>query len=195
MFPDTVTDLIAWGFGLLGMTCLAIWPLFRTQAAMLSIQLGVVGGLSLHYALLGFATAAVVNALGVLQIVLTLLSAHRPNLRWTGYAVAIAMVATGVFTWQGVLSFLSATGMALVAIGRMQRNAGTMRAVVLAGGPFWLLHDILIASPVAIADAVSLVVGLAQLAHERLAHTRGVRVRANGDPVGEQGVDLFPQAS
>lgn len=179
MFPCTMTEISAWCFGLFGMTCLAIWPLFRTQAAMLSVQLGVTGGLSLHYALLGVTTAAVVNALGALQIVLTLLAGGRPGQRWTGYALATAMVASSVFTWQGVLSLLSATGMALVAIGRMQRDARIMRGVVLAGGPFWLLHDVLIASPVAIADAASLLIGLAQIAREQLTRRRrrGRRIR------------------
>jgi hypothetical protein len=172
MFPDITTEVVAWCVGLLGMTCLAVWPLFRTPAAMLSIQLGAVGGLSAHYALLGITTAAVVNALGALQIVLTLLSTRHPGLRWSGYAVAIAIVASSVFTWQGVLSLLSATGMALVAIGRTQRDEKTMRAVVLAGGPFWLVHDVLIASPVAVADAASLLVGLGQIARERFAQRR-----------------------
>ena len=172
MFPQTMIEIFAWGFGFLGMTCLAVWPLCRTPAAMLSMQLGAVAGLSMHYALLGVATAAVVNALGALQIVLSMLSARRPGLRWTGYAVAIAMVASSIFTWQGVLSFLSASGNALIAIGRMQRDGRAMRAMVLAGGPFWLLHDVLIASPVAVADALSLLTGLGQLARERLTQRR-----------------------
>ncbi len=82
------------------------------------------------------------------------------------------MVASSVFTWQGELSVLSASGMALAATGRMQQNARAMRAWVLAGVPFWLLHDILIASPVAIADATSLFIGVGQLACEPLAQRR-----------------------
>jgi hypothetical protein len=65
MFPDSMTGMVAWGFGLLGMACLAVWPLFRTRGAMLCVQLGVVGSLSMHYALLDIATAAVVNGLGL----------------------------------------------------------------------------------------------------------------------------------
>lgn len=78
MFPGTVSVILAWVFGLLGMTCLAVWPLFRTQKSMLCVQLGVVVGLSLHYALLGIATAAAVNALGAVQIALTLWSGGNP---------------------------------------------------------------------------------------------------------------------
>jgi hypothetical protein len=76
------------------------------------------------------------------------------------------MVSASIFTWQGTLSALAAAGMGLVALGRLQQNAAAMRVMVLAGGPFWLLHDLIIASPVAIADAASLAAGLWHMAKE-----------------------------
>jgi hypothetical protein len=75
MFPSPFTDYLSWTFALLGMICLAGWPLCRTPRAMLSIQLGAVLGLSLHYMLLGMLTAATVNALGAVQIAVTCYSA------------------------------------------------------------------------------------------------------------------------
>lgn len=172
MLPGTVTEISAWGFGIFGMICLAVWPLLRTPASMLSVQLGAVAGLSLHYALSGVTTAAVVNALGALQIGFALLWGGRPGMGWVGYALACAMVASAIVTWQGMISILAATGMALVAIGRLQRDARSMRRIVLAGGPFWLLHDVLVASPVAIADALSLAAGLGHMARESVALRR-----------------------
>jgi hypothetical protein len=166
MLPQTIMDVAAYACGLSGMACLAVWPLFRTQRTMLTLQLSAVAGLSLHYALQGIATAATVNALGAIQIAVSLLCGARPGLRWIGYALALAMVASSIVTWQGTLSMLSATGMALVAIGRMQQNAAAMRLIVVAGGPFWLAHDLMIASPVAVADAASLGVGLWQIFRE-----------------------------
>jgi inner membrane protein len=183
MLPQTFTDLAAWAFALFGMACLAVWPLFRTQRTMLSLQLSAVGGLSLHYALQGVATAATVNALGAIQIAVSLLCGSRPGLRWIGYALAVAMVASSIVTWQGAVSVLSATGMALVAIGRMQQNPAAMRLIVVAGGPFWLAHDLIIASPIAIADAASLGVGLWQILKQDLRWGRRARtVQTNAAP-------------
>ncbi|WP_088346884.1 MULTISPECIES: YgjV family protein [Rhodomicrobium] len=176
MVPTLAADLPSF-FGLFGMLCLAVWPLFRSRVAMLSVQLAAVSGLSLHYALLGVTTAATVDGLGALQIALVLVLGTRSELRWIGYLLAIAMVASSVVTWQGTVSLLAATGMALIAIGRLQERAGPMRALVLAGGPFWLAHDLMVGSPVAVADAASLAFGLGRLAWERIKRRRPRRPR------------------
>jgi len=149
--------------GILATAGLALWPLFRTRAVMLSLQLGALALLSLHYAMLGVTTAAVVNALGTLQLVACLAFGTHPRLRWLGFGLAGLMVVSSIATWQGLISLLSTSGNVVIAFGRVQTRADVMRMIVLAGTPFWLLHDLLIESPVVLADTLSLLVGLVAL--------------------------------
>jgi Bacterial inner membrane protein len=164
MLMDVIMDHAASICAWFAMAGLAAWPLFRTRNTMLAVQLGALIVLSLHYALLGITTAATVNTLGAVQIGASLLIGTKPRLRWIGYALAATMVASSAVTWQGLVSALAAIGMAVVAIGRVQTSASIMRIIVLAGSPFWFAHDLLIKSPVAAADALSLTVGLGALA-------------------------------
>lgn len=149
--------------GILATAGLALWPLFRTRRVMLSLQLGALALLSLHYALLGVSTAAIVNALGTLQLAACLVFGTHPRLRVLGFGLAGLMMVSSVVTWQGLISVLSTSGNVVIAFGRLQIRAALMRLFVLAGMPFWLLHDLLIGSPVVLADTLSLVVGLIAL--------------------------------
>ncbi|MDQ7251298.1 YgjV family protein [Dongia sedimenti] len=142
---------------------LAVWPLFRTRGVMLATQLAALALLSLHYALLGVTTAAIVNGLGALQLMACLAFGTHPRLRMLGYGLAGLMIALSIVTWQGLISLLSTTGNVVIAIGRLQVKADRMRLLVLAGTPFWILHDLIIASPVVLADTLCLLVGLAAL--------------------------------
>jgi hypothetical protein len=157
--------------GIVATAGLALWPLFRSRAVMLSLQLGALALLSTHYALLGVTTAAIVNALGTLQIVACLAFGTHPRLRRLGYGLAGLMVLASIVTWQGMISVLSTGGNVVIAFGRVQVRAEAMRLVVLAGMPFWLLHDLLIESPVVLADALSLLVGVVALVW-RNGHSR-----------------------
>lgn len=149
--------------GIVATAGLALWPLFRSRSMMLSLQLGALALLSLHYALLGVTTAAIVNALGTLQLVACLAFGMHPRLRFLGYGLAGLMVVSSIATWQGLISLLSTSGNVVIAFGRLQTKADIMRLIVLAGTPFWLLHDLLIESPVMLADALSLLVGVVAL--------------------------------
>jgi hypothetical protein len=149
--------------GILATAGLTAWPLFPTRRVMLSLQLVALALLSLHYALLGVTTAAAVNALGTLQLIACLAFGTHPKLRVLGYGLAGLMMASSIVTWQGLISLLSTGGNVVIAFGRLQTKAELMRLLVLAGTPFWLLHDILIGSPVMLADALSLLVGLVAL--------------------------------
>ncbi len=151
---------------------LAVWPLFRSRGAMLTLQLGALALLSLHYALLGVTTAAIVNGLSTLQLIACLALGTHPRLRWIGYGLAGLMVASSILTWQGLISLLSTAGNVVIAIGRLQVNADRMRLLVLAGAPFWILHDLIIASPVVLADTLCLLVGLAALLWRNPSHAR-----------------------
>jgi Bacterial inner membrane protein len=56
-------------------------------------------------------------------------------------------------------SLLAATGTLLIAVGRVQVDPAALRVPVLAGMPFWLAHDILVGSPLVLADLLSIAMG------------------------------------
>ncbi len=136
---------------------------FAPAARCCRPQLGALALLSLHYVLMGVTTAAVVNALGMLQLIACLAFGTHPRLRYLGYGLAGLMVASSIVTWQGLASALSTGGNLVIAFGRLQVRADVMRMIVLAGTPFWILHDLLIESPVVLADVLSLAVGVVAL--------------------------------
>jgi uncharacterized membrane protein YkgB len=171
MYPQINIDYAASICAFLAVVFLGAWPLFRSRHTMLLMQLAALVSLSLHYTLVDARTAASVNLLGAVQIVACLLFGARPRLRWIGYALACLMLGASVITWQETISVLSTIGMVLVAVGRAQPNASAMRLLVLSGSPFWLAHDLLIMSPIAIADAASLLVGLWTLMGRRATNS------------------------
>lgn len=187
----------ALGFALAGIACLVLWPLFRSRGAMLLVQLFGISALAAHYALAGLETAAAANGLGALQIAASLLLGTRPDLRWIGYLLAAVVVCAGAATWQGLPSLLAAAGTIFITIGRVQSNPRAMRLLVLCGGPFWLAHDLLIASPVAVADALSLAVGVAAVLRDRpRRRSRPAPLRAlPAAPATGQGRERLPGAS
>ena len=94
-----------------------------------------------------------------------------------------AIVGTCLLTWHGLPSLLSATGMALIALGRVRVVPAPMRILVLSGLPFWLAHDLIIGSPLAVVDALSLLTGAVAL-----------RRQVSQQPAGELGIALWSTA-
>lgn len=161
---------------------MSAWPLLPTRRGMLLVQLGVPAAFAVHYALEGAATAAFLNALGAAQLVSSLLWGRAPHLKWIGHALVPAILAGSVVTWDGLPSLLSTL---LIAVGRIQLDRSRLRTLVLAGAPFWLVHDALVASPVVIADTISIVLGLLAIVRENGGGLRQVeprRPRAGGAP-------------
>ena len=155
-----------------GAVCLMIWPLFSTRAAILKLQLGVAVSFSLHYMLLGADTAAIGNAIGALQVLLSLFFSSTAGLRWLSYAPIPLMLVLGAVSWNGPSSLFAITGTVFQALGRAQLDEQRLRTLVLIGTGFWLAHDALVWSPVAIVDAISLGVGCFTLLRTRAAAMR-----------------------
>ncbi|WP_207477460.1 YgjV family protein [Arenibaculum pallidiluteum] len=159
MLTGTLDDILALLLAFVGMASLALWPLLHGRAAMLLLQLAGIASLALHYTLTGAATAAAVNTLGAAQISASLLFGARSNLRWIPYALAPLVVTAAALTWNGLPSLLAVAGTAFIVIGRVLESPERTRLLVVAGAPFWLAHDLLIWSPVVLADAATLVAG------------------------------------
>jgi len=94
-----------------------------------------------------------------MQILLALLSSGTTRLRWISYLPIPLMLVLGALTWNGPGSLFATIGTVVLALGRAQLDAGRLRKFVMVGTVFWLVHDILVWSPVAIVDVISLTVG------------------------------------
>lgn len=146
------------------MACLVSWPLFKTRRSILLLQLGISTGFSLHYTLLEIWPAAAVGTLGALQAVAALGSAGGAQAKKAGYALALSMVAAGLYLWSGPTTALSTTAQVLVAIGRMQSNPLTLRLLLMSGSLLWGLHDFIVGAHVALtADLTSVAIGASAL--------------------------------
>lgn len=168
--PMAVASFVA------GAVCYVGWPFCRSHRWMMMVQAGIGIGFGLHYALMGATTAAAANALSAAQIIATLLFGASPRARWIPYVLFPATVAACLFTWDGPHSLLATIGTLLIGFGRLQMNANRMRILVASGVPLWLLHDLIIMSPIAIFDAISFVTGMYGLWRQGLL--RGVHVNA-----------------
>ena len=135
---------------------------------MLWCQFGIAAGFALHYALTGIQTAAILNAVGGAQVLASLAWGEKKGFRWVVWGTVPLIGLACAVTWSGLPSVLSTAGMMLVALGRTQNDPARLRLLVMAGIPFWLAHDLLVGSPLSIADAISAIVGLsAILRHHR----------------------------
>jgi Bacterial inner membrane protein len=150
--------------GLIGMVCLAAWPLFRARSTMLGTYIGNNLGFVAHYALLGQWTAVAMNGLMVVQTVVAIWLVRWPGLRWAYFALMPALAGVSLVTWQGLPSLLAAAATTLSTIGRMQRNDIVLRVLLLSSTPFWTAHDLVIGSlPGLVADVLSMATGATML--------------------------------
>jgi inner membrane protein len=165
---------------LIGLVGRATWPVFGTRAGVLRVQLLIALAFTAHYALLGIATAAIVNALGSLQTTTALFSRHAQTMRYAGCGLIVAMLVASFASWMGPASLLATIGQAFIVIARMQKDVVPILALLLAGQLLWGVHDIVVGSPLAIAaDAAGLLVGGWMLGRRWLSAGR-FSIRARG---------------
>ncbi|HVJ33396.1 MAG TPA: YgjV family protein [Terriglobia bacterium] len=173
MFVTISAHPAACAAGLLGMFCLAVFPLFRSRQAMLLIYICNNFAFILHYGLLQNWTAAAMNLVLALQTVIALhIAAAR--YRWVYYALMPVLAAMVAATWAGTPSLLAGMAAMFSTFGRMQRGEFPLRLLMLMAMPFWVAHDILVASmPGLIADLLSIATGLVMLYRRCLRETAG----------------------
>lgn len=170
MLALMIESPVATGAGVIGMLCLAVYPIFRARSLLLVTYLGNSVGFAVHYAMLGQATAMTMNIVIGVQTLVAIGLERWSGLRWVYYAFIPLLLGAAAMTWHGRPSLLSATASALSAFGRMQRNETALRVLVLASAPFWAAHDLLVGSlPGLVADVACMATGAWML----LQHLRG----------------------
>lgn len=159
----SLIEMASWVFVLVGCVCVVTWPLFSTRWGMLLAQLLLTASFGLHYAIEGATTGAALNGLSALQVAAALAFGTSPRLWWVGTALIPAIVVGAFVTWSGMPSLLALIGTLLISVGRVQIDPRALQILVLAGTPFWLAHDVVVGSPLVIADGLGLAIGLATL--------------------------------
>ena len=162
---DLLQNLFVLGSGVFAALCLTTAPIFRSRHVILLAQLGAGLGFATHYALLGITVASAANMLGVVQTLAAIFAARSTSMNRLGYLLIVLMAAVGICFWQGPVSALSVMALILIALARMQKDEIRLRFLLLAGGGFWVAHDLIVAAWIPlIADIAALATGVAALA-------------------------------
>jgi hypothetical protein len=149
---------------MMGMTCLAAWPLFSSRKTMLTVYIGNNLAFILHYGLLGHWTASAMNVLLAIQTVVAIRINDAPRYRQLYYALMFVLAGLVYATWDGLPSLFAAMATAFSTLGRMQRHEIALRTLMLAAMPCWLAHDLIVSSlPGLSADILSIAIGTTML--------------------------------
>ncbi len=158
---------LAAAFGMAGLAGQLAWPLLRKRCQILSAQFGIASCYATQYALMGQWSGTGVCAIGAGQTLIAMITGGRPRLRCVGACFIPLVGLISFLTWNGVASAFAMTACCLVMIGRMQRDAIRMRAVMLSAAPFGIGYDLTVGAAPALAGAIlSALVGGAALYRE-----------------------------
>lgn len=133
---------------------------FRTREKLLICFLASSGLISAHFLIQGEVTGGALYALTFLRF----LAAYSSKSPYWLTAFLVASIGACVVTYQSVYSLLALAGALASTYGAFQREDLRIRIFMLVGTTFWLVFNLVIFSPVAVARqvmfAVSNIVGL-----------------------------------
>lgn len=143
--------------GMTGIACVIAWPFLRCLRQAVAVQSVGATAFALYFASLGASTAAVVCGMSLAQLLIILMVRNRRlRLVFSGASV-IGLTLLTILTWSGLPSLLAASGSIVNMIARNQQSSMRMKATFLIGAPFWLVHNIIVAAPLALTvDIVSI---------------------------------------
>lgn len=154
-------------FGMMGLLCQIIWPIFRARKAIMSVQFGIGADYGLQYALLEAWSGAGVCSIGAAQSAVAFFAGDRPWLRLVGLAFLPVAGAISYFTWSGIASIFALVAVTLVMLGRLQQDAIKLRIFLLAAAPFGIGYDIFVgALPALLGGVFSAILAAVMLARE-----------------------------
>jgi len=154
-------------FGVMGLACQLIWPLFRTRKAIVALQFGVGAAYCVHYALLGAWSGAGVAGLGASQSALAFFFASRPWFRRVGLFFLPIVASICWMTWSGLSTVCALAAVTLIMLGRLQRDTLSLRVLQLTAAPFGMAYDIMVgAAPALLGAVLSATIAVAMLVRE-----------------------------
>ncbi len=167
-------------FGVLGLASQMIWPVFRAHRAIMGAQFAIGSSYSAHYALLEAWSGAGVAGIGATQSALAFLVGEQSWFRWAGLLFLPVVAVVCYATWIGLPTVFAFAAVALIMIGRLQRNTLRLRIFLLAASPFALGYDILVgAAPALVGGILSTVIATAMLVREIKASRESASIGAS----------------
>jgi len=149
-----IENPVATAFGLAGLGCQLVWPLFSERRTMLGVQMGIGSNYGVHYAMPDAWTAAGVCTLGATQTLVAFVAGDRPWLTRLGLAFLPVVFGVAVLTWSGAASAFALMASTLIMLARLQADTLRLRALMLASCPFGMAHDLTIGAAPAFAGAL-----------------------------------------
>ena len=173
MFTEWFALSIADSVGLVALAASCLWPLLRGRRGMLIGQASAAGLFTVHYVLLDATTAAALCAMVAVQVMAALPEQRGMLQKVTFLATIPAILTIAAMTWSGVPTILCALGSSCSALARWQQNTTRMRSIFLVSGALWLVHNLMVMSPTAMAaDILTALGNIRGLWKERRAASR-----------------------
>lgn len=119
---------------------------FKNRKTLLSLLCISALLIASHFVLLKEWTAACLLVVGAVRY-FTGIFTENPKVRWFFYFVTLLGTA---LTFNGITSMLSCMGSLFRTSASFSRNDKFMRLVMVLGTVIWVIHDVLVGSPVAV---------------------------------------------
>lgn len=158
-----MTLVIAHTIGVIGLVFFALS--FQYSSPRRLLYLFVLGGVAMtvHFALLGVYTAAIINLIMAARAYVYYQSKRRDSWAIPTIFAGVLLVATAL-TWQGYISLLPAMAGLISAYALWSDSSQHIRWFMLACSLFWITHNIIVVSPVAVVSdmisIISIIIGL-----------------------------------
>ena len=123
---------------------------FKDRRTIILILLLSCSLVAAHFMLLGYWTAVSLLLLSMIRLTVGLLTVSK---RWMALFVAAA-VALAALTYNGWLSVLSGSAVALSTVASFSEKDRLMRLTFMAAACLWLVHDWFAGSPMAMGNDV-----------------------------------------
>ncbi len=137
--------------GALAFATLVASPLMQTRSKILVLQFGATIFFAIHYAAMGVLAACAVNLICSIQTAAAIVAPDSRRISFIGWAMIPVLLATAIVFWAGPVSILSSLATVAIAVGRMQVDEVRLRSLVLLGGVFWIAHDFIVESWIALS--------------------------------------------
>lgn len=102
--------------------------------------------ISSHFILLKNWTASMLMLVAILRYTLSIFSTSRKLM----YFYVLFTIAISFFSYQGSLTILSCLGSSFQTIAAFKKNDKQLRELMIVGTSFWLIHNYLSGSPIAV---------------------------------------------
>ena len=134
-----------------------VWPRLRSYQGAIAVQCTGAAAFAAYFSVSGSATASVSCILAAIQLLTVVLTRDRRVVILVFIATLACLGVMAMRSWSGIPTLLASCGCLLSTLARMQPTTHRMKIWFLFAAPFWLAHNLLTLSLLALAvDALSI---------------------------------------